>query len=485
MEATTLNDILAIENDANILKFKCPSTGHVLWSLIRNIFIRFVISDLVYSDAPIISTKRPNRTLADYGVLLRTFAHNASKFGHLRGPILISSTASHIKTEGGYFNRLSDPFAMIFPEKTVTLESLFPGDWYWPFPRHNERILFDSPTLAISRIWGKLSVSKSHKRTAEDLVDFVAQRALNILGWHLSDERRAYLVSTMSTRMASLPLEKYLYTRLFKQTGAQILIREEGCYGGSSVMTATAKELGIITAEYQHGSISLGHDAYNFAPLIRSSDDYKRNLPDYFLGYGRWWNQQINAPLIKINMGNPQMDVWRSNLSHFSRNTTTKKDILVLGDGIETKKYLDLCRTISKKLRSGLRLVFRPHPLERSFFKGLGFDSQGTQYDGFVVKWDTSIKDAIYSAHAVISEVSTGLFEAVGISNKILVWDTPKARFCYPDLPFERVSDPEDLIQKINDKTSGQVSPSLAESLWEPNWKDNYMSFIKDMIYNI
>jgi len=93
MGATTLNDILAIENDANILKFKCPSTGHVLWPLIRNIFIRFVISDLVYSDAPIISTKRPNRNLADYGVLLRTFAHNASKSRHLRGPILISSTA--------------------------------------------------------------------------------------------------------------------------------------------------------------------------------------------------------------------------------------------------------------------------------------------------------------------------------------------------------------------------------------------------------
>ena len=110
----------------------------------------------------------------------------------------------------------------------------------------------------------------------------------------------------LGKRAASLPLRRDLYFRIFQRTKAKIFIRECACYGAdSSVANVVARELGIVTAEYQHGSISSGHDAYNFSETLCSSEEYKKTLPQYFLGYGKWWNEQINAPMIKLNIGNP------------------------------------------------------------------------------------------------------------------------------------------------------------------------------------
>ena len=75
-------------------------------------------------------------------------------------------------------------------------------------------------------------------------------------------------------------------------------------------MIVAAKEMGIRTAEYQHGAVSRGHDAYNVAPGQGSSPEYQKVLPEFFLGYGRWWNEQINVPVTKVAVGNPHRD-WR------------------------------------------------------------------------------------------------------------------------------------------------------------------------------
>ena len=81
--------------------------------------------------------------------------------------------------------------------------------------------------------------------------------------------------------------------------GARLLIKEEACYGGADNACAilAARNLGMVSAEYQHGAVSSGHNAYNFAPAISSAKSYRKTLPDYFLAYGSWWAAQINAPV--------------------------------------------------------------------------------------------------------------------------------------------------------------------------------------------
>ena len=344
----TLKDVLEVENDEEILRFRCPETGYLLWPFIRNTFIRFIKSDFHYK-TPLIFEEPSLRPRKAYVSVLRACFHNMRKGRHLKGPILISSSGSHVLRDGRYFNRLSDDFALAAKDRTVTLEMLF-RDWHWPFPRHNGKVLFDTPLLVSSVLCRRFCLREKHVRTAEGLVKFAAQQAYRTLDWRLSEKREKFLIDTLSKRIASLPMAKSWYTRLFQRTEAKLLIRQLACYGGdSSVMNVIARKFDIITVEYQHGAISSGHDAYNFAEVLRSSEEYKKTLPQYFLGYGKWWTDQINAPVKKITIGNPH----RTELLHnVFASKQEKKDLLVLGDGIETEKYLSVCSKVDPVVKT-------------------------------------------------------------------------------------------------------------------------------------
>ncbi len=468
----TLQDILEIENDEGILNFRCPETGYLMWPLIRDVFICFIISDLLY-EVPLQSEQCTPRPQSAYLAVLKSCAHNILKGRDLKGSILISASGSHVLRNELYLNRLSDHFAFAAADKTITLEALF-VDWHWPFPRYNNRVLFDAPILGISSLYGKFFTSVKHRECAKALIEFVTRRARNLLDWSLSEERSNFLTTILANNIAALPVRRHLYSRLFQQTGTRILIREEGCYGCSSVINTIAHDSGIITAEYQHGMVTAGHYAYNFAEALRSSEEYKKTLPQYFLSYGKWWTDQINAPVMKLNIGNPDRT---ESLKRIMSSNRQKIDLIVLGDGIETEKYLSFCTVLAKELGSNYRTVFRPHPRERERV----LRSYGRKAGDVIIEWDKELLEAFETTDIVVSEVSTGLFEAIGLVNRIFLWDTPKAKFSYPTHPFTVFSDADDLVTKIQDCSSGRIDPLIAEEFWTPNWKQNYLAFLQSV----
>src|SRR5207342_2453626 len=86
----------------------------------------------------------------------------------------------------------------------------------------------------------------------------------------------------------------------------RLALIEDASFGHMAVFNATARRLGVTVAEFQHGMVSKGHDAYNVAPTLAASEAYRRTQPTAFLAYGSWWNDQFNAPVDgKVVIGNP------------------------------------------------------------------------------------------------------------------------------------------------------------------------------------
>jgi hypothetical protein len=256
------------------------------------------------------------------------------------------------------------------------------------------------------------------------------------------------------------------------------LIKEEACYGGADDTSAmlAARHLGIVTAEYQHGAISAGHDAYNFAPAVSRSEAYRAILPDYFLAYGQWWSDQINAPVDKVATGNPHRT---ESVAAIHGAGKQEGQVLVLGDGIETDRYLDLCQSISAASRSSHRVVFRPHPLERAVVHAR---FPGGSVGAVRIDAHQDIYSAFREAEVVVSEVSTGLFEAIGLVPRIFIWDTPKAQFSYRNHFFQRFSTPMELVELLSDEGAGRVTTDRIDGIWAPRWRDNYRGFIEDAL---
>lgn len=477
---TTLQDILRTEDSDEIAAICCPETGIPLWTTIRSLFIRLIIGDLLYT-TPVVSgvgVVGAGSRLRQMSMISRAFAHNGVGLHALdrQYPIALMATGARLlERDGKFFNVLSDYFVSAAPAHTFVIEDLFGSQW--PFPRHYTNVMIHTPFRVEGVLKGQFRLNR-YREPALALVELISQRAKDELGWDIGKERRHWVEKLCIKGSASLLPRYRSYHSIFRRMGARLLIKEEACYGGADNAAAilAAKHLGMVTSEYQHGAVSAGHDAYNFGPSILNAFAFQQILPDYFLTYGSWWGDQINAPVKSVSIGNPHrteaLNASSSFLAHGQK-------ILILGDGIDTAVYLDLCESLSAFLMGKVEVMFRPHPLERA--------RVWAKYpDGFVGKVRVDAHPDMYSSFresgAVVSEVSTGLFEAIGIVPKVFIWDTPKARFSFPVHPFQGFSNASELAQLVLDENAGRVSTQQVESIWAPNWKRNYLKFIEKAV---
>ena len=472
--ALSLRDLLVIEDDPALLDFRCSSTELPLWPQIRVALFRMMMSDLLYGVRLTGASNAAKSWTRATTTMLRSLAHNSLQLSgegkHARICITSDGVADQW-VDGQWFNRLSDHFVAARPADSLVLADHF--EWRWPFPRHHDRLVLHAPWQAMNAVRGRMGVRPKHLRQASDLVQLVADRAQRHVGWRLDKERRDALVHMLARKTASMPWQYSAYNKLLGRIRPKLLMVGAGCYGPASSLIAAAKSLGICTAEYQHGAISAGHDAYNFAPVIRDSAAYQRTLPEHFLGYGKWWNDLINAPVKKWQIGNPHR---AARLGELGVQKAAQSDLLILSDGIEFNLYLDLARSLAKHAKAiGWRIVLRPHPLERT--RALQMSKAETA--ALYIDSNPDLYCSLKTAHTVVSEVSTGLFEAVGIVKKIFIWDTQKSRFGYPAHPFEKFNSVETLIEKLTDKAHDIRNESFkSEDIWSENWKSNYENFL-------
>ena len=330
----TLGDILQIENAIDISRLCCPDTGIPLWSTIRNSVLRMIVGDMHYSVSLTGNSDHSHSgsRLRQMTSISRSIAHNAVKSRSLkpRYPILLMATGARVTMrDTGYFNDLSGYFVETAPRRTYAIEDLF--DWKWPFPRHDNNVLLHAPLRVEGVLKGKLRTGR-FREPARTLVELVSQRAKNGIGWDIGKKRRQWLEKLCTNGAASLLPRYRRYQTIFKKMGTQVLIKEEACYGGADNASAilAARNLGIVTAEYQHGTVSSSHIGYNFSTEMSRSEAYRQTLPEYFLTYGSWWGEQINAPVKKITIGNPHRT---ENLGFTSSLRANGRRILVLVDG--------------------------------------------------------------------------------------------------------------------------------------------------------
>jgi hypothetical protein len=277
----------------------------------------------------------------------------------------------------------------------------------------------------------------------------------------------------LARHIAVIPFKQAAYQKMLGDFRVKLLIKEEACYGPSGLLIATARKMGIVTAEYQHGVVSAGTDAYNFASVILGSAEYRETLPEYFLTYGKWWGEQINAPVKNVAIGNPHRAMRMQRIE--TESVRPRNDILILGDGFDTPLYLALCDRLVERLGGRFKIVFRPHPLERPNIDRLVRDLGSAVH----IDRNGDIYTSFLTAHAVLSEVSTGLFEAIGLVENVFLWDTPKSRFCYPSYPLEAIRDAEDMELKL---ACGHNKTIAADDVWENGWEANYRGFVEQAL---
>lgn len=469
----SLHDLLEIENDPAFLEFRCARTGYLLWPLARQQFLRQLISDLYYKHAPLLTPVGVVPARQALKALPMALLHNWRR-GKMRGDVLVLGTGGgNFLRDGRWFNRITDYLALASPADTVSIEGVV--DWHVPEPRWTERLGYWLPWQIVITLAGRLLLRDEHVTDAKRVLGRARQRAEALFGLRISDSSMGMLTSLIARKIARLPIMREAYCRMLESVRPRLVLLEEGCYGDRSVFNHVAREMGVRVAEPQHGMVSGGHDAYCYAPLLRESESYRRYLPHDFLGYGRWWNEQINVPVDKWVVGHPHYSERRRALNQAVEGAG---DILILSDGVEFPLYLALADELSRLLGNRYRVVLRPHPLERErVYK----DYPDSRAGEVIIDRNRDIYQSFASAYVVAGEVSTGLFEAIGVVTKVLLWETPKACFSYPRHPFSSFVDAKTFVDAILIPEVG-VATVAQEDIWASDWRGNYRTYLEHVL---
>ncbi len=465
-----LQDLLELENDPAFLELACPSTGVLAWPAIRNDVFRLLLGDRIYGTAPIIDLdRRPSLRQVATGAI-RSAAHNLHHPPQRADVLIVATGAGLLPRDGRSFNQYIDLFAAELGDRAWTMEGLFADAWP-DRPRWNRRLGF----LAVDRLRVafrmRTSISPAHRALASRLVDLVTERGRDRFGWRVDESRRAGLRAAGARRLAAYPVRARLAERLLEQTQARTVLLEEACYSHLAVFNSIARDRGVHVAEFQHGMITRGHDAYNVHPLLQDSPAYRRAQPGSILTYGEWWNSQFNAPIdTRVAIGNP----YRSDMLARWRPAAVRDLVLVLGDGVETGMYLDLCRKLAATVPESVHVTFRPHPQERARVARV-------RGEPFAIDKEPDLYHSFARAAVVVGEASTAIYEAVGLIPRVCVWDTPKSRFYLGDHPFGRFAAPHELADLLATAGTGEVREEIANAIWATDWCPRFRAHLASL----
>lgn len=455
--------IYEFENKIDYLGIKTDD-GIPVYLMAKKIFINDcvipkLLSALIYED------QRSASVGAAY-YILRAFLNNIHiKRITKQKQICFYVPSRDTTVDGIFFNRFSDFFFGVYPDSTFTIEMSSPN-WKWPFPRKHTDVIFDVLGRTKGVINGILLANKDQAKVALFLNYYNTELKKEFGVSFTQDElvriNRNICMTLGRVRETADWIDKTVprFLKVFIMVGAN--------YPTSYILNKRLKNRGIITADLQHGCITKGNPIYSYPDNIFNSKEIKEGTADYFLTYGDWWNDQIICPTNKISIGNPYRDFCL-----LRKKNNKRERIIVAGSGVNTKECIELTKGLQERLIT-YEVVFRPHPIEKKAVHDLMLNMDGD----ITLDLIDEVYDSLNVSNVIISEVSTVLFDAVGICDKIIIIDTEFSRFLIPDNPFIKCKGLSDIVDAILD-TNLLTSREIAESVWKSDWKNNYRSFIE------
>lgn len=196
--------------------------------------------------------------------------------------ILSSNSSKIINREGNYKDRLFDFYANIYPKITLIMESNI--CLVKNFRRAYHKVVYDDLLNLACRKCKKHEAKDEDIRTTNSLIKLLKEKFPVKLDYKFYSNLR----STILEYSKEVEIMDKYYYKLFKKLKPKIVVVEDGCYGGRRFFfIKMLNDLNITTVELQHGLIHTEHGAYNYSPKLINSNEYKKNIPQYLLMFGK------------------------------------------------------------------------------------------------------------------------------------------------------------------------------------------------------
>ncbi len=458
------NDILeALESDGKIFDFRFAKSQIPMYLQVKFILLQYIIDKNFNLTQPHVKqSKQSIKHLLAY--LYNTLKSNLF-FAPKKEIVILSTGIVNDLSGGKYVNKLYSDFATLYPTQTQIVESSTKRSYLLP-KRDNIyfRDLIDLVSVVLSKF---VKPSDSDLKTIDEFMVYIKNLNLGFKEDFINE------VKTVLIKLSKrIDIQLFLYRFYLKSKKPKLLIVEDAHYGAQSYLFKAAHELGITTAEYQHGYIGAAHPAYNYHPNIYN--DVKSFLPQFILTHGDYWSTQISTPAEKITIG---LSGLTKKIAAIKTKQNPSNKILFISGGMVYKKLNNLILEASESLFAfGYEILLRPHPSERPAIN----ERYKNLIDLGVLIDTANLYDTLSDVDTIVClEISTVIFEAVCFTKKIYIEDSEYTRYYEPNIIFPTFKDSVDLKRLIKNK---QECDASCEVIWEKNWEKNYRDFIENTI---
>ena len=467
-----INSFLEYEDENDLLSFKFDKPNIHLWLLIRYNLLSYTISKKLILEQPHTfsngtSIKSRIRSLL-YSILLNPL--------FIKKKFLIvflnwTSDTTGVLMKNKFFNKRDDYFGSVFPNETVFLEQSIKGEF--KYPRHHKNVFNRDLIDTLPKVAGYFIKPKtSDLKTINEFITYLEKT----FPYELEENYLLSLKHNLLNQSKRLPYKKKLFYFLIKKFRPELVVVQNASYGHTAYYLKWLKELKIKTAEFQHGTITKGHVAYNYADNLLKNELFKEYIPDYLLTFGEFWNEQTNTPATKVVIGSPHISEKLKTYEEFSVKNDNIKIISIISQGSITNKMVNLCIGIAGNLNAAYRIIYRLHPGEVGFTERYAILKS---YPNIEISSKGDIYDVFAKSDIIIGCYSTALFEAAAFNKPIYILDNNMSNAYIPKDFGIWIKDDAEFIDLLNTPMTYKDSSFF----WSTNWQSNYKRFINTLIY--
>jgi hypothetical protein len=283
-----------------------------------------------------------------------------------------------------------------------------------------------------------------------------------------------------------IPYYRKTLKKALKQASPKCILVSEGNNGEwkQAVLFQVAKELGIPTAEVQHGVFNLG---MKYGPKLAASPALKAMKSDYELVFGPYHAGLTNAPVQCIPFGHYDLEQAVRQLKNKAVEKIGKEiQITLVGEGIPPSAVdnglLKYTLLALQQWKQPFRLCIRLHPSEQPDAKyDPFFQFEGTRYS---THKEESIYNVINHSDILISHASTVVFEALYFHKPVCVLRDSNTEMYVPEGVGNPFVDSDSLL-KLLIKLSEDTGAATAEGneYWSTDGvANNFRHFYKNHI---
>lgn len=466
--------LLGFEAELEVLEHALPGCGTLLWPLARMRVFDGAVLDALGSVDPL-----PGR--ASRGVpglpLLRYAAHVARhdplrQAGRFELLMFGSSVGVSVEREGKWLGRINDHFALEYDARTLVLDQSSGRSFRWPrVPRH----VAAHDALALRALLLARLRRPSGRPAGAD--EAAIERFLQWLRARLPvrplPETMASVGRALRGFAARARFSRDAYLRLFERTEARMLFLEDASFTTQAYISKWARDFGLRTAEFQHGTITPSVSAYRYLEPLRSHAEFACYLPEFLLTYGEFWSENTSTPSQLVTIGNPHFELKRAELAGRARAAQAGRTLVFISQADAAPDLVPIAAELSARLAPGERLVYRLHPSE---------SARAAHYAALHGLPNVRISDSgdvyelLHDADAVIGSSSTALFEAAGLGRPVYVFANPAAELYVPRSFASWFSSAGELHALLSRTQLAAIDP---DHYFAPAWRPRFRAFVE------